>query len=127
MGQNPCPWTRHSGVLLLPACLGGWSGPEPSLLSPLLQLSLHGGHFSEGQLPPPPSLGKPRDCSRVLGSSSPKLREWRERVRPSGCLGNSVLREAAWVEPQHLFRSHEILDKSPNVLAPHSFLLFEMG
>ena len=112
-------------MLLLAACLGGWSRPEPSLLSPLLQPPLHGGHFSEGQLPPPPSPlpGEAQGLQQGPGFLLPKT----QRVEREGCLGNSVLREAAWVEPQHLFPSHEILDKSPNVLAPHSFLLFEMG
>ncbi|XP_010855271.1 PREDICTED: niban-like protein 1 [Bison bison bison] len=40
--------------------------------------ALHSGRFSEGQLPSS-SLGKHRECCRVLRSSFPKPQEWRDR------------------------------------------------
>ena len=125
--DTPVPGLRHSWVLPRAACLGGWLRPEPSLLSPLLQPhllpALHSGRFSEGQLPSS-SLGKHRECCRVLRSSFPKPQEWRDRVRSSSCLGNSVLGEAARGESQRLFPIWDLLDKSLNAL---SFPLFEMG
>lgn len=121
VGQNPCPWPPAQLGASVAACLGGWLRQEPSLLSPLLQPcqlpALHSGHFSEGQLPSS-SLGKHRECCRVLAPPSPNPKEWRDRVRPPSCLGNSVLGEAARGESQRLFPIWDLLDKSPNVLAP---------
>lgn len=125
-------WPRLGRVLLHGSGVHGAGRGQRPLQSPprAIQppsLSLHSGHFSEGQRPPSPGVGvgSQETCSKVLGFSSCKLREWRERVSISSRLGNSsgahlsALGEAAWVEPQHLFPSGgEILDKSLDVLTP---------
>lgn len=119
VSQNPClPFDSGSSwVLQLAGVSRGLvkararpPQPPPSA-NPAPSLSLPSGHFSEGR-PTPGFPGQPQDSSRVRGASSPNPGDWRDGVRISDCLGNSVLwltspslGEAAWVESQHLFPS----------------------
>lgn len=86
----------------------------PSLSHPTSSLSLRSGHFSEGQRPLW-GRGARRPAAGSWVSPPLPILENAERVRLSSCLGNSpvahlsTLGEAAWVEPQHLFPSGEIL------------------